>query len=203
MGFVSAFNLFTKKNSCSAFLYFCRMNTNTIMITEQDFTDAEKQYLNLADNELAQLAKKAASEQPAIFAFVAASYELLKGDENKEFYVQLVYSTWIAYNKKYKLKRKLNIEEVERMNEADEKLMNELYNNEDALIAEVMRRMIKHPQAALVGHLYMLIGDFFELDKFEDEDIENDSYHDSGIISGAVNSFINLLEKSRQGLYAL
>jgi hypothetical protein len=177
------------------------MKTDTTIITEQDFIDAQEQYLNLSDSELARLAKKAVDEQPAIFAFIAASYDLLKEDENKEFYVQLVYSIWIAYNKKYKLKRKLNIKEVEDMNEADEKLMNELYNSEDALIGEVMKRMTKHSQATLIGYLYTLIGDFFKLDELQDEDFENDSYRDSGIISGAVNSFVNLLEKSRQDLY--
>jgi hypothetical protein len=171
------------------------------MITAQDYMTAEEQYISMSDEELGQLARKAGNEQPAIFTFIAIRYELLKEDESKDFYIQLVYSTWLAFTNKYKLKRKLSIVEVEKMDEAEEKLLSNLYDNQDAVIDEALHRMIAHPQAALIGHLYMQIGDFFEFDEQEDEEFENDIHRDSGILTGVINLFVNLLEKSRQSLY--
>ena len=85
------------------------------MITEQDYINAEEQYINLTDEEVGQLAQKAADAQPALFVYVATYYDFLKEDDNKEFFIQMIYSTWIAYNNKYKLKKKLTIEDVEKM----------------------------------------------------------------------------------------
>ena len=167
------------------------------MITEQDYINAEDQFINLTNKELVQLAKKAADAQPALFVFIAACYDSLGKDENKEFYIQSIYSTWIAYNNKYKLKRKLNIEEIEK---TEEKLSNDIYKNEDALIDEALKRMTEHPQAALAEHLRMQIDDFFGPDQLQDENSKKSSYPDAGIISGVINSFINLLEKTRETL---
>lgn len=172
-----------------------------MIITEQDYIDAEEEYINLTDEELGQLAQKAADEQPALFTFVASYYDFLEEDENKEFYIHLIYSTWIAYNNKYKLKRKLSIEEIEKMDEEEEKKMNELTKNEDAVLNEAMSRLTEHPQAKLIAHLYLQIGDFFGLEQLDDNDPENSDYKDAGITSGVINSFINLLEKARQALY--
>jgi hypothetical protein len=171
------------------------------MITEQEYIKAEKQYIRLTDDELGQLAQRAADAQPALFTFVATYYDFLEEDDNKEFYIQIVYSTWIAYNNKYELKRKLSIEEIEQMDEDEEKKLNALYKNEEAVLREAVRRMTEHPQALLIGHLYTLIGDFFGVEQLDDKDPDNSTYQDAGITSGVINSFINLLEKARQVLY--
>jgi len=113
----------------------------------------------------------------------------------------LIYSIWIAYKNKYKLKRQLTIQEIEKMDEEEEKLLSKLYENEDEIITEALKRITEHSQPELVGHLYEMIGDFFGLDDLKDDDIESGSVNDSGIISGAVNLFVNLLEKSRENLY--
>ncbi len=178
------------------------MKQNKLIITEQDFFDAEDQYLNLSDEELKQLAEGSASEQPALFVFVATYYENLTEEENKEFFLQLIYSTWIAYKSKYKLIRKLSIPEIEKMDEDEEKLLTGLSENEDAIMGEVLKRMTQHPQPELIGHLYETIGDFFEFNELESEEDENDPANDAGIVSGAVNLFVNLLEKARQELRA-
>ena len=177
------------------------MKQNKLIITEQDFFDAEDQYINLPDQALKELAENSATEQPALFVFVAAYYENLTEEENKEFFLQLIYSIWIAYKSKYKLKRKLSIQEIEKMDEDEEKLLTDLYENEDAVMGEALKRMTQHPQHELIGHLYEMIGDYFGFNDLEDEEFENGSANDSGIISGAVNLFVNLLEKARQELY--
>jgi len=177
------------------------MEQNKIIITEQDFIDAEDQYINLSDQELEQLARSSAKEQPALFVFVATYYESVTDVENKEFFLQLIYSTWIAYKNKYKLKRKLSIQEIEKMDEDEERLLTELNENEDEIMKEALKRMTSHPQSELIGHLYELIGDFFQFDDLKNEDIENNSTNDAGIISGTMNLFVNLLEKARQSLY--
>ena len=171
------------------------------MITEQDYINAEEQYINLTDEALGQLAQQAAEAQPALFTFVATYYDFLEDDDNKEFYIQIIYSTWIAYNNKYELKRKLGIEEIEKMDEEEENKLNALSKNEDAILREAIRRMTEHPQALLIGHLYTLIGDFFGVEQLNDKNPEDSTYQDAGITSGVINSFINLLEKSRQVLY--
>jgi hypothetical protein len=171
------------------------------MITEQDYNEAEEQYLSLTDEELGQLAQEAADLQPALFTLIATYYDFLEEDDNKEFYIQIVYSIWIAYNNKYELKRKLSIEEIEKMEESDEKQLNDLYKNEDAIIDEAIRRMTEHPQAVLLGYLYMQIGDFFGMEQPGDENSESNTHQDAGITSGVINSVINLLEKARQVLY--
>ena len=177
------------------------MEQNKIIITEQDFIDAEDQYINLSDKELEQLAQGSAKEQPALFVFVATYYEFITDSENKEFFLQLIYSTWIAYKNKYKLKRKLSIEEIEKMDEDEEKLLTEIEENEDKIMQEAIKRMTNHPQPELIGYLYKQIGDFFQFDNLKKDDIDNNSTNDSGIISGTINLFINLLEKARQNLY--
>jgi hypothetical protein len=180
---------------------FALMKQNKTIITAKDFIEAEDQYINLSDEELKQLAESSAQEQPALFVFVAAYYEGLKEEENKEFFLQLIYSIWIAYKNKYKLKRKLSIQEIEKLDEEEEKLLSKLYENEDEIITEALKRMTQHPQPELTGHLYEMIGDFFDFTDLEDEDIESGSVNDSGIISGAVNLFVNLLEKAKENLY--
>lgn len=172
------------------------------MITEIEYQAAEKFYFSMADKELEKLAKESAKEQPAIFVYIAANYENVEDEDNKEFFIQLIYSTWLAYKHKYTLKRKLSIEEIEKQDEADEKLLNELSGNNDAMIEEAMRRMTTHPQAQLIGHLYTLIGDFFGFDEDHDNTDElSESYDpESGIISGVINSFVSLLEKARNPL---
>jgi hypothetical protein len=170
------------------------------MITEQDYIDAEEQYINLTDEELGQMAQQAADAQPSLFAYVATYYDFLKEDDNKEFFIQMIYSTWITYNNKYELKRKLTIDDVEKMDEAEGNRLNELYENQDALIGEVLRRMTKHPQSELIGYIYVQIGDFFGMEQLEDENSDDPSFNDAGIISGVINSFVNLLEKTRETL---
>ena len=177
------------------------MEQNKIIITEKDFIDAEDQYINLSDQELEQLAQGAASEQPALFVFVASYYDFILEIENKEFFLQLIYSTWIAYKNKFELKRKLSIEEIEKMDEDEEKLLTEIDENEDEIMQEAIKRMTSHPQPELIGHLYGRIGDYIQFDELKNVDIENNSTNDAGIISGTINLFINLLEKARQSLY--
>ncbi|MDP4264209.1 MAG: hypothetical protein Q8941_16895 [Bacteroidota bacterium] len=171
------------------------------MITEQDYSAAEEQYISLTDDELGQLARKAAEAQPALFAYIANYYDSLVEDDSKDFYIQLVYSTWIAYNNKYILKSILDIEEIEKMDEMEGKRLNDLYENEEAILHEVLRRMTEHPQVQLLGSVYTRIGDFYGEEQLADENAENPSYQDAGIISGVINSFINLLEKIRQVIY--
>lgn len=168
------------------------------MITEQEYIKAEDQYINLADHDLGKLVQNAADTQPALFVFVATYYDLLQEDDNKDFFLQVIYSTWIAYNNKYKLCRQITIEEVTKMDESEEKLLTEINQNEEAMIGEALKRITSHPQSELVGYLYMLIGDYFGLD--EDQESEENPKYDAGVISGVINSFINLLEKSRQPL---
>jgi len=55
--------------------------------------------------------------------------------------------------------------------------------------------------SSCVTVIVFLIGDFFQFDDLKNEDIENNSANDAGIISGAMNLFVNLLEKVRQSLY--
>jgi hypothetical protein len=179
------------------------MEQNKGIITEQDFFNAEDQYINLSDQKLKQLAEGSAMEQPALFVFVAAYYENLVEEESKEFFLQLIYSIWIAYASKYKLTRKLSIQEIEKMDEDEEKLLTGLYENEDAIMGEVLKRITQHSQPELIAHLYQIIGDFFTFDDLEQEEVENGSANDAGIISGAVNLFVNLLEKTRQELRIL
>jgi hypothetical protein len=168
------------------------------MITNNDIIEAEDQYINLSDKGLKKLAETAAVEQPALFVFVATYYEGLKEDESKELFLQLIYSIWIAYQNKYKLKRQLSIEEIERMDEEEEKRLNSLYEDEEAIISEVLKRMTQHPQPELTAHIHTTIGDFFGFDDLDDEEINGDSLNDSGIISGTVTLFINLLESARE-----
>ena len=178
------------------------MNTNqAAMITEQEYIDAEDEYNNLTDEEVGELAQKAADAQPALFTFVASYYDFLEEDESKEFYIHLIYSTWIAYNNKYKLTRKLSIKEIEKMDEEEEKKLNALNNNDDAMLQEAISRTMQHPQAQLIGLLYTHIGDFFGFEEMDENDPESSGYQDAGITSGVINSFINLLEKARQVLY--
>jgi hypothetical protein len=173
------------------------------MITEQEYNDAEEQYISLTDKKLGKLAEQAAEEQPALFVYVATYYDFLQEDDSKDFFLQLIYSTWIAYTNKYELKRKLTVEDLEKMEEADEKLINDLSGNEDAIVGEALKRMTKHPQAALIGCIYIQIGEYFELDQVQDEfESDNPHHQDAGIISGVINSFVNLLEKARNILYA-
>jgi len=175
------------------------------MITEKEYQAAEERYFSLSDKEIGKLAKESAEEQPAIFVYIAANCENLEDEDNKEFLLQLIYSTWLAYKHKYTLKRKLSIEEIEKQDEEDEKLANELSGNEDAMIEEATRRMTTNPQAQLIGHLYTLIGDFYGFDKYADNPDEMTESFDpeSGIISGVVNSFVSLLEKARNPLSAV
>jgi hypothetical protein len=173
----------------------------TTMITEQEYFAAEDEYINLTDEQVGQLAQKAADAQPALFTFVAAYYDSLEEDESKEFYIHLIYSTWIAYNHKYKLTRKLSIKEIEKMDEEEEKKLIALNNNEDAMLQEAINRTTQHPQAQLIGLLYTQIGDYFGFDEMDENDPESSGYQDAGITSGVINSFINLLEKARQVLY--
>ena len=44
--------------------------------------------------------------------------------------------------------------------------------------------------------LYGRIADHFELETLEENE-NNSAFHDAGIISGVINSYINLLEKAR------
>jgi len=175
------------------------------MITATEYQAAEERYFSLSDKEIGKLAKDSVEEQPALFVYIAANYENVEDEDNKEFFLQLVYSTWLAYKHKYKLKRKLSIEEVEKQDEADEKLLNELSGNEDAMMEEAIKRMTAHPQAQLIGHLYTQIGDFFGFDEAPDDPDEvTESYDpESGIISGVINSFVSLLEKARNPLLAV
>ena len=177
------------------------MNTNINSITEEEVMKAEDKYVNLNEHEIKKLAESAFKEQPALFTFIAAVVETLEEEEAQEFFLQLVYVTWVAYKEKYALKRQLSIEEVEHTNDEDDKFMESLADNEEALMSEVLRRMIEHPQAALMSYVHLQIGDFFEIDEQEDEDFDEDEYLDSGVISKTLNTFINLLEKARQGLY--
>ena len=116
--------------------------------------------------------------------------------------MQLIYSTWLAYKHKYKLIRKLSIEDIDKQNEADEKLVNELTDNNDAMTEEAMRRITTHPQSQLIIHLYTLIGNFFGFEGDPDSPDElTESYDpESGIISGVIHSFVSLLEKARNPL---
>jgi hypothetical protein len=171
------------------------------MITEQEYLDAEDQYINLTERKLGQLAKEAAEAQPALFVFIATYYELLQEEQSKHFFVQIVYSTWLAYNNKYILKRKLSIEEIERMEEKEDKRLNELYNNEDEMINEALQRMTQHPQSELIGYLYTQIGDYFGIEELDDDDSDDPVYRDVGLISGVMNTYVNLLEKTREVLY--
>jgi hypothetical protein len=175
------------------------------MITETEYQAAEERYFSMSDKEIEKLAKESAEEQPAIFVYIAVNYENVEDIDNKEFFLQLVYSTWLAYKHKYTLKRKLSIEEIEKQDEADEKLLNELTGNEDAMLEEAVRRISTHPQARLIGHLYTLIGDFFGFDQYPDgqDDMTENFDPESGIISGVVNSFVSLLEKARNPLAAV
>ena len=59
------------------------------MITEQDYITAEKQYINLTDEEVGLLAQKAVDTQPALFVYIATYYDFLKADDNKEFFIQI------------------------------------------------------------------------------------------------------------------
>src|SRR5436190_6782664 len=129
------------------------------MITNKEIIDAEDQYSNLSDKDLKLLAENAALEQPALFVFVAAYYEGLKEDESKELFLQLIYSVWIAYKNKYKLKRRLSIEEIERMDEEEEKRLSDLSQDEDAMISEVLTRITQHPKPELTAYIYTTIGD--------------------------------------------
>jgi hypothetical protein len=175
------------------------------MITETEYQAAEERYFAMSDKEIETLAKKSAEEQPAIFVYIAANYENVEDEDNKELFLQLVYSTWLAYQHKYTLKRKLSIEEIENQDEADEKLLNELSGNENAMMEEAMKRLTTHPQALLIGHLYTLIGDFFGFDGEPDnpDELTEDFDPESGIISGVINSFVSLLEKARNPLSAV
>ena len=71
------------------------------------------------------------------------------------------------------------------------------------MISGVLTRMTQHPQPELTAYIYTTIGDFFDFDDLEDEQIKSDSLNDSGIISGTVNLFVNLLERSRENLYTV
>ncbi|HLG39611.1 MAG TPA: hypothetical protein VI461_08075 [Chitinophagaceae bacterium] len=173
------------------------------MITEQGYLDAEEQYINLTEEELGQLAREAAEAQPALFVFIATYYELLEEEENKHFFVQMVYSTWLAYKNKYELKRKLSIEEIEKMEEKEDKRLNELYQNQDEIINEALQRMTQHPQSELIGYLYTQIGDYFGIEELDDDDSDDPAYRDAGLISGVINAYVNLLEKARQPMYIL
>ena len=175
------------------------------MITATEYLAAEEKYFSLSDKEIEKLAKESAEEQPAIFVYIAANYENLEDEDNKEFFLQLVYSTWLAYKHKYRFKRKLSIEEIEKQDEADEKLLNEFSVNEEAMVEEAVKRLTNHPQSQLIGHLYTLIGDFFRLDQYPDNLNEMTEGYDpeSGIISGVINSFVSLLEKARNPLSAV
>jgi len=179
------------------------MTKNQNMITNNEIIDAENQYINLSDKDLKQLVEKAALEQPALFVFVATYYEGLKEDDSKELFLQLIYSIWIAYQNKYKLKRQLSIEEIESMDEEEERRLNNLYQDEEAMISEVLKRMTQHPQPELTAHIHTTIGDFFGFDDLDDEEIESDSLNDSGIVSGTVTLFVNLLESARENLHTV
>jgi hypothetical protein len=175
------------------------------MITEIEYQAAEERYFSMSDKEIEKLATESAEEQPAIFVYIVANYENVEDEDNKEFFLQLIYSTWLAYKHKYTLKRKLSIEEIEKQDEEDEKLVNELSGDNDAMMEEVLRRMTSHPQAQLIGHLYTLIGNFFGFDQYPDNPDEMTESYDpeSGIISGVINSFVSLLEKARNPLSAV
>jgi hypothetical protein len=174
------------------------------MITETEYQAAEERYFALSDKELGKLAKESTEEQTALFVYIAANCENLEDVDNKDFFLQLIYSTWLAYTHKYTLKRKLSIEEIEKQDEADEKLLNELSGNENALMEEAMKRLTTHPQALLIGHLYTLIGDFFGFDQYPDQDEMTEDFDpESGIISTIINSFVSLLEKARNPLSAV
>lgn len=189
------------QTSQNSFPYICAMNTNINGITEEEVIKAEDKYVNLNEREVKKLAESAFKEQPALFTFIAAVVETLEEEEAQEFFIQLAYVTWIAYKDKYSLKKQLSIEEVEQANDEDDKFMESLADNEEALMSEVLRRMMEHPQAALMSYVHLQIGDFFEIDEQEEEDFDEDEYLDSGVISKTLNTFINLLEKARQGLY--
>ena len=143
-----------------------------------------------------------ATEQPALFVFVATYYELITDEENKEFLLQVTYSTWIAYKNKYVLGRELKIQEIEKMDEDEEKRLTEISKNEDELMEEAINRITDHPQPELMMMLFKQVGDFFQIDDLKNEEIDDNSNNDAGLISGVINMFINLLEKARQPLYA-
>jgi hypothetical protein len=165
------------------------------MITEQEYLEAEDQYISLTDVELGQMAKEAGEAQPALFVFVATYYESLQEEESKHFFVQMVYSIWLIYVQKYTLRKKLSIKDVEEMEKSEDKRLNELYENEDEIIREVLQRMTLHPQSELIGYLYTQISDYFGIDNVGADDPE---FHDAGIISGVISAYVNLLEKARK-----
>jgi hypothetical protein len=190
---------------CGRFSFIFSIFKKKNMITEKEYQAAEDWYFAMSDKEIEKLATESAEEQPAIFVYIAANYENVEDEDNKEFFLQLIYSTWLAYKHKYTFKRKLSIKDLEKQDEADEKLVNDLSGNDDALMEEVLKRMTTHPQAQLIGHLYTLIGDFFGLDQYPDKPDEMTEGYDpeSGIISGVINSFVSLLEKARNPLSAV
>jgi hypothetical protein len=113
----------------------------------------------------------------------------------------MVYSTWLAYNNKYMLKRKLSIEEIEKMEEKEDKRLTELHEHQDEIIDEALKRMTEHPQSKLIGYLYTQIGDYFGIEELDDDDSDDPAYRDAGLISGVISAYVNLLEKSRDVLY--
>lgn len=169
------------------------------MISIEEYQAAEEQYFEMPDKELATLAKLSAEEQPAIFAFLAVNLDYLEDEDNKDFFIQLIYSTWLVYKNKYTFNKVLRIEEIEEQDVAEETLLTNISENNEAMMEEVIKRITTHPQAQLIGYLYTLIGDFFgfDVELSEDDEIIEDYDPESGIISGAINSFISLLEKAR------
>ena len=56
------------------------------MITETEYQAAEDQYFSMPDKEMEKLAKSSADEQPALFVYIAANYENVEDEDNKDFF---------------------------------------------------------------------------------------------------------------------
>lgn len=170
------------------------------MIKVEDLAFAEDLLIEMPDDEFLQLAKQAIEAQPAIFTFISTYYEALLSEESKEFYIHLVYSIWLAYNNKYKLRKVISIGEIEKMEEEEEDNLNKLSGDEEAMYREALRRTTTHPQAAILSHIYTLIAEFYGIDDENGSDNPDTDMDEGGIISGVMNTYINLLEKARNPL---
>lgn len=170
------------------------------MISEKEFTAAEDIVADMPDEEFIQMTTDAVQAQPAIFTFIAAYYESLSSEDGKDFYIHLVYSIWLAYNKKYKLKKVISIAEIEKMEKEEEDNLNKLSGDEEAMFREALRRTTTHPQAAIFSHIYTLIAEFYGIENETGADNPGTDMNEAGIISGVMNTYINLLEIARNPL---
>mgnify|MGYP001312257624 CR=1 FL=1 len=167
------------------------------MISETEFTEAEDIVIDMSDKDFLQLSKDAANAQPAIFTFISVCYESLTSEDGKDFFLHLVYSIWQAYKNKYKLRKVVSIDEIEKTETEEEENLKKIDSDEEAMLQEIIQRTTRHPQAILLSCIYSQIGEYYNLD---DEVCPEDLNKEAGIISGAINTYINLLEKARNPL---